>query len=286
MTRSGHALYDAVVISDIHLGSDNCQAKYLVHFLDSIRRRRDCRHAALILNGDVFDSIDFRRLKKHHWKILSLSAEALRRVRDHLDQRQPRRPGGDRLAPARRDLSRRDRRRERRTEGSCSCTATGSTSSSRAIRSSPGRRPDVPTSSSGSTSRTTSPSWRSGRSKTFLRCAEKIEADAVRYAERKGATRSAAGTRTTRREHDGAGPLLQQRVLDREAVPLPDGPDGVVESADATPRSVPEAGLELSCRFPSRHCSDCARELRSFRDDRLGRVDLQPEEDADRVARA
>ena len=25
----------------------------------------------LILNGDVFDSIDFRRLKKHHWKILS-----------------------------------------------------------------------------------------------------------------------------------------------------------------------------------------------------------------------
>jgi hypothetical protein len=29
---------DAVVISDIHLGSDNCQAKYLVHFLAEVRR--------------------------------------------------------------------------------------------------------------------------------------------------------------------------------------------------------------------------------------------------------
>ncbi len=66
----GVIVNDAVVISDIHLGSDNCQARYLVHFLASIRRGL-VPTKKLILNGDVFDSIDFRRLKKHHWKILS-----------------------------------------------------------------------------------------------------------------------------------------------------------------------------------------------------------------------
>jgi UDP-2,3-diacylglucosamine pyrophosphatase LpxH len=63
-------VWDALVISDLHLGSDNCQAKPAAAFLQSIldgtlRTRR------LIINGDVFDSIDFRRLKKSHWKVLS-----------------------------------------------------------------------------------------------------------------------------------------------------------------------------------------------------------------------
>src|SRR5262245_65883233 len=65
-----HPMYDAVVISDIHLGSDNCQARDLVHFLESVRRGPRAAKK-LILNGDVFDSIDFRRLKKHHWRVLS-----------------------------------------------------------------------------------------------------------------------------------------------------------------------------------------------------------------------
>lgn len=73
-------MYDAVVISDIHLGSDNCQAKYLVHFLEQVRRG-PMRARQLILNGDVFDSIDFRRLKKHHWGILS----ELRKLSDTLE---------------------------------------------------------------------------------------------------------------------------------------------------------------------------------------------------------
>lgn len=65
------AVSDAIVISDIHLGSDNCQAKQLVEFLESIHDGlRPTKR--IILNGDVFDSIDFRRLKKSHWKILSL----------------------------------------------------------------------------------------------------------------------------------------------------------------------------------------------------------------------
>lgn len=63
-------MYDAVVISDLHLGSDNCQAKTLLQFLERLRPG-DLDTKRLVLNGDVFDSIDFRRLKKHHWRILS-----------------------------------------------------------------------------------------------------------------------------------------------------------------------------------------------------------------------
>ena len=57
---------DAIIISDIHLGSDNCQAKDLNHFLDNLPETK-----RLILNGDVFDSWDFRRLKSSHFKILA-----------------------------------------------------------------------------------------------------------------------------------------------------------------------------------------------------------------------
>lgn len=73
-------MYDAVVISDIHLGSDNCQAKRLVHLLESVRRG-PLAARQLIINGDVFDSIDFRRLKKHHWNVLS----ELRKLSDEVE---------------------------------------------------------------------------------------------------------------------------------------------------------------------------------------------------------
>src|SRR5262245_7916781 len=73
-------MFDAVIISDLHLGSANCQARPLVQFLERIVRG-ELRTARLILNGDVFDSIDFRRLKKHHWKVLSL----LRKLSDHVE---------------------------------------------------------------------------------------------------------------------------------------------------------------------------------------------------------
>ncbi len=71
---------DAVIISDLHLGSGVCQAKAIVDFLEGIHLRR-LRTKRLILNGDVFDSIDFRRLKKSHWKVLSL----LRKLADEID---------------------------------------------------------------------------------------------------------------------------------------------------------------------------------------------------------
>lgn len=73
-------MLDAIVLSDVHLGSDVCQAKMLVHFLEAIHRGERPTQR-IILNGDVFDSIDFRRLKKQHWKVLSL----IRKLSDDLE---------------------------------------------------------------------------------------------------------------------------------------------------------------------------------------------------------
>jgi UDP-2,3-diacylglucosamine pyrophosphatase LpxH len=75
-----HLMLDAVILSDIHLGSDNCQAKYVCRLLERIVDEEIVTQR-LILNGDVFDSIDFRRLSKNHWKVLSL----IRKLSDHLD---------------------------------------------------------------------------------------------------------------------------------------------------------------------------------------------------------
>lgn len=63
-------MQDAVILSDLHLGSDNCQAREIVDFLERLRVGR-LTSQRLILNGDIFDSFDFRRLRKQHWKVLS-----------------------------------------------------------------------------------------------------------------------------------------------------------------------------------------------------------------------
>lgn len=63
-------MYDAIIVSDFHLGSDVCQAKRIQKFLEEIHDGK-LETKELILNGDVFDSWDFRRLKKNHWNVLS-----------------------------------------------------------------------------------------------------------------------------------------------------------------------------------------------------------------------
>ncbi len=63
-------MLDAVILSDLHLGSDNCQARSLCQLLKRVADG-ELRTERLILNGDVFDSIDFRRLTRSHWKVLS-----------------------------------------------------------------------------------------------------------------------------------------------------------------------------------------------------------------------
>jgi UDP-2,3-diacylglucosamine pyrophosphatase LpxH len=73
-------MLDAVIVSDIHLGSANCQAKRVCDLLERIVEG-DLATDRLILNGDVFDSIDFRRLNKNHWKVLSL----IRKLSDQIE---------------------------------------------------------------------------------------------------------------------------------------------------------------------------------------------------------
>lgn len=73
-------MLDAIILSDLHLGSDNCQARRLCRLLESVAAE-ELPARRLVLNGDVFDSIDFRRLKRRHWKVLSL----LRKLSDHLE---------------------------------------------------------------------------------------------------------------------------------------------------------------------------------------------------------
>jgi UDP-2,3-diacylglucosamine pyrophosphatase LpxH len=73
-------MLDAVVLSDLHLGSDNCQAKRVGELLERLADG-EVETKRLILNGDVFDSFDFRRLNKNHWKVLSL----VRKLSDHVE---------------------------------------------------------------------------------------------------------------------------------------------------------------------------------------------------------
>jgi UDP-2,3-diacylglucosamine pyrophosphatase LpxH len=73
-------MLDALILSDIHLGSEACQARLVCQLLEQIHHG-EVRTARLILNGDVFDSFDFARLNKNHWKVLSL----LRKLSDRLD---------------------------------------------------------------------------------------------------------------------------------------------------------------------------------------------------------
>ncbi len=59
-------LYDCIVISDLHLGSPVCQAKLLEEFLEwACDNSRE-----LIINGDIFDDLNFNRLSKRHFACL------------------------------------------------------------------------------------------------------------------------------------------------------------------------------------------------------------------------
>lgn len=62
--------YDAIVISDIHIGSHICQSLQVIKFLRSVRHK-EINTNRLIINGDLFDDLNFTRLNKYHWEILS-----------------------------------------------------------------------------------------------------------------------------------------------------------------------------------------------------------------------
>src|SRR5437660_11439614 len=57
--------FDTVILSDLHLGSEVSRAKAALQML------RTTSFGRLILLGDIFCDLNFRRLKKEHWKFLS-----------------------------------------------------------------------------------------------------------------------------------------------------------------------------------------------------------------------
>ena len=56
--------FDTVILSDLHLGSELSRACAALRMLKAISFRR------LILLGDIFSDLNFRRLKKEHWQFL------------------------------------------------------------------------------------------------------------------------------------------------------------------------------------------------------------------------
>ncbi len=62
----GSLIADTILVSDLHLGSETSRARDATRFLKSAMFNR------LILLGDIFCDLNFRRLKKEHWQFLSL----------------------------------------------------------------------------------------------------------------------------------------------------------------------------------------------------------------------
>lgn len=55
-----------LIISDFHLGSKVSRSEDLIKFLNSFKFKK------LILLGDIFESLNFRKLNKDDWELLSL----------------------------------------------------------------------------------------------------------------------------------------------------------------------------------------------------------------------
>lgn len=56
---------ETIIVSDLHLGSEVSRACDLLALLQTIRFKR------LILLGDIFSDLNFKRLKREHWELLS-----------------------------------------------------------------------------------------------------------------------------------------------------------------------------------------------------------------------
>src|SRR5580692_4267446 len=67
-------MLDAILMSDLHLGSESCQVQAILDFLEALPPTQ-----RLVLNGDVLQNTEFR-LTKQHWRVLS----QLRKLADQL----------------------------------------------------------------------------------------------------------------------------------------------------------------------------------------------------------
>lgn len=72
-------MIETLIISDIHLGSDISKVKLLTSKLQF--KLESGQIHKLILLGDIFQDINFKRLKKNHWNFISL----LRKFSDKIE---------------------------------------------------------------------------------------------------------------------------------------------------------------------------------------------------------
>lgn len=67
MSKGGAKIkVDTLIISDVHLGFKYSRVDKLTEVLSRYRFKR------LVLNGDIFDDLNFNRLNSEHWDVLSL----------------------------------------------------------------------------------------------------------------------------------------------------------------------------------------------------------------------
>lgn len=64
-------MLDAIVLSDLHLGSSNCLVDRIQTLLSRIQHN-EIPTARIILNGDIFDSMNLNRLREDHWHVLTM----------------------------------------------------------------------------------------------------------------------------------------------------------------------------------------------------------------------
>ncbi len=64
--------FDAIQISDLHLGAKNSETKKIRRFLQDIKKNKHISTDLLILNGDGLNSPKIEKLRKKDWKILKL----------------------------------------------------------------------------------------------------------------------------------------------------------------------------------------------------------------------
>jgi UDP-2,3-diacylglucosamine pyrophosphatase LpxH len=64
---------NTLIVSDVHMGSRVTRARELYELLKSLQiTDHDYRFERLILLGDIFNDMNFRRLRKYEWRLLGL----------------------------------------------------------------------------------------------------------------------------------------------------------------------------------------------------------------------
>jgi len=65
--ESNYTMYEAVCISDLHVGATNCRWERILEFLDYIQDKTN----KIIINGDLFDHTNQDAINNNQWRVLA-----------------------------------------------------------------------------------------------------------------------------------------------------------------------------------------------------------------------